>query len=229
MSASNEDKCIIFGFDGVIFETDIYHFLSWKKTLQEINVYVDDRHRSQLTGLSRNLALEYFIEAFNLNLTNEEKEKLLKINDKKFFEFTKNLSQHDIPPNIFELIHYLRSAGIKVGLLPNTKFVIDFLNKFEMDDLFDYVPSKELINSHKHEKQALISDICDSLGVKQYNGILIDSSQESLDLATQMLLRTIGIGHDKKLYGVLEQLSWVEELTVDKVKELISRVFDFKE
>lgn len=224
-SDTNYNKLIILGFDGVIFETNLYHFLSWKKTMKHINRYVDDKHRRNITGLSRIKSLDYFIETFDLDLSLNQKEDLLSLNEEYYRNFIGNLTATDIPPNIFELIHWLRSNGYKISILPNSKFVIDILTKFDMIQLFDYVPTKISMEKANNNVQEVITDICFNLDVKQYNSILIDVGQQNLDIASQMLLRTIGIGHDRKLNGVLEQLEWTDELTPTKIKSLLERVF----
>ncbi len=65
-------EAIIFEFDGIILETDLYHFLSWKEALREISVYLNMDIWSKIDGISRNESLDIILEKYNIKLKDQK-------------------------------------------------------------------------------------------------------------------------------------------------------------
>ena len=66
-------KGIIFDLDGVICNTDEFHYIAWKKLADKLNIYFDREINNRLRGVSRIKSLEIILELSKRKYTDSEK------------------------------------------------------------------------------------------------------------------------------------------------------------
>ena len=94
---NNSIKGVIFGFDGVIFNTDIYHFLSWKKSLQMFGINIDPTFQYKLSGINREESLEKILDFFNMSLKQRDKDEILSEKNRIFNKMTSDNTKRMAP------------------------------------------------------------------------------------------------------------------------------------
>ena len=65
-------KGFILDFDGVIIDTNNYHFLSWKKSLKDFDINFTESDYEEIKGLSRLQSVDYLSSARRKNRSNRE-------------------------------------------------------------------------------------------------------------------------------------------------------------
>ena len=79
-------KGLIFDLDGVIVNTDIYHFEAWKQVASQYSIQLDSSINERLKGLSRRDSWNLIMELGNIKLSEEETNLILEAkNGKKLF------------------------------------------------------------------------------------------------------------------------------------------------
>lgn len=224
-----KDKAFIFGFDGVLFQMDMYSFLVWKRIASKyLKIYFGPKHRLKIIGLSRNEVIDYIRNEFNLNITQEMSSILLKESEAMIDEYIDAITYEELSIKLIEIINYIKSEGGKVGLLPTSKFAINIIRHVKIEDLFDYLPTKEQIDSSKladdFVQDALI-EACKKLNIKQFNVCLIDASIHSIETASSMFLKTIFISNGTKNNSSLADVDWIDDLDVENFDKLIEKIF----
>ncbi len=222
MEKQNKLEAVIFGFDGVIFDTDIYHFLSWKKTVQRIGINIDATFQYKLNGINRENSLNQILKHFDVELKSKrEKDEILEEKNKIFKTLTNDLVKRDASPGVIDILKHLKQKGIKIGLATTSLNALNIMKKTHLDEYFDFIPSPEIIKGIKKLETNLYVEISKKLQVPQFKMISIEGSQIGIDVANKMLIRTIGIDYHKSLNGCLIKLKSTTDLTPAFVDDLI--------
>ena len=66
-------KGFIFDFDGVLIDTNKFHFLSWQKAFENLDIIFNINIYNEITGLNRIESLKYILNLNqnNLNINHE--------------------------------------------------------------------------------------------------------------------------------------------------------------
>ena len=86
-------KAFIFDFDGVIIDTNNYHFLSWKKSLDDLGIDFCSENYKKIKGLSRSDSVDY-MSLFNKKIEHNKVELLKRKND-IYLELIEDLNYDD--------------------------------------------------------------------------------------------------------------------------------------
>lgn len=216
-------KMIIFDFDGILFETDIYHFLSWKKVFQRLSIFLDTRHIETLKGKSRVESLEFLESKFRLELREDEKNEFLHQHEEYYRNYIKETTRYDLAPNLLHLINLLKSKGFNISILTKSKFAIDILKEVGYYDLFNYIPSKEVLTDlslREHSTEELLIHVVKEMGCQLYDTYLITNSANIVNVASEMLIRTILISGVKKECNSLYKFNYVSEIEPEEFIKL---------
>jgi beta-phosphoglucomutase len=81
------NKAIIFDLDGVIVDTAKYHYLAWRKIALDLGFDFSEAQNEMLKGVSRVQSLEYFWKVAMSNLSQAQKERLLRCQKRALFIF----------------------------------------------------------------------------------------------------------------------------------------------
>ncbi len=215
-------EAIIFGFDGVLFNTDIYHFLSWKKALQRIDINIELNSLVELNGLSREKTFSYIIKKFKIeNLTESKREEVLVAKDRIYKRLTNELNKLDTNPGIIKLLMHLKSIGIKTALSTTSRNSYNIMKRTHLDEYFDFIPNEEHLEKFPELNIDHYVEISKVLQIPQFKMIAIESSQYGINSANEMFIRSIGIDPTKKLDRCLLNVSGTSELTTELIDKLI--------
>lgn len=69
-------NAIIFDLDGVICDTDCYHYMAWKALADRLGIYFNEKTNNRLRGVSRMDSLNIVLETCARTFTEEEKQVL---------------------------------------------------------------------------------------------------------------------------------------------------------
>lgn len=215
-------EAVILGFDGVIFDTDIYHFVSWKRTLNRMNIYIDPLFRFESNGLNREASLNKLIKIFKLEnkITQKKRKELLDIKDQIFKKLISDFNKFDISNGIVNLLSYLKEKKIKIALSTTSTNSIQILKNTEILKYFDYIPSIEEIK--RNQTSVTYKNISKYFNIKPYKMLVIENSQRNINIANSLLMRTIAIDFDDRIKNSLNKVKLVSELTPKLLDYLIA-------
>ena len=130
-------KGFIFDFDGVLIDTNKYHFLSWQKTFENFNINFNVNIYNEVIGLNRSESLKYILNLSQENLNIKDEVILNKKND-FFLKLIKNLSLIDLMPGVKDFVLKYNSTH-KIGVASSSKNARFILKKINFDHFFDII------------------------------------------------------------------------------------------
>ena len=123
-------KAIILDFDGVIVNTDPFHFNSWKKVLRHYNIKIkfNQKDYNLIKGFSRSVTLSKIIQSYDIQKIKPELiSKILQKKNDFFLKSIRSISKENLIPGVEEFI--VNNKGIyKIGVASaseNATFIID--------------------------------------------------------------------------------------------------------
>ena len=147
----NKLKAVIFDLDGVITDSARYHYLTWKKLADELDIPFDEVYNEKLKGVSRMESLELILENGNAcgNYTESEKAAMAEKKNDYYKELIKQITPADILPGIREFLEELKAEGIRIALASVSKNAPFILNQLGLEQYFDYVADAAKIPNAK--------------------------------------------------------------------------------
>ena len=109
-------KGLIFDLDGVIVNTDIYHFKAWKQVASQYSIELDSSINERLKGLSRRDSWNLIMELGNIQLSDEETNLILETKNSLYRKELKNLSRDNILLGVEDFLQELNQKDFKLAI-----------------------------------------------------------------------------------------------------------------
>lgn len=213
-------EVVILGFDGILFNTDIYHYLSWRNTLLPYGINLDQSYQYLTNGFGRSDTLNNILDDFKVELTDKEKLKVLDHKDEIFERLTSEISELECMPNIINFINEIKEKGIKVAVATSSSHSVGILEKTGLNKIFDYTVDEAFLSSKATIRPESYFRILDTLDIKWYRAVVVSSSIRAISQASKALLRTISVGPKKFYKDSLVHVESTSDLTVDLFDKL---------
>ena len=147
-------KGFIFDFDGVLIDTNKYHFRSWQKTFEKFNINFNINIYNKTKGLNRFESLKFILN-LNQNILNINEDEILKKKNIIFLELIKNLSTNDLMPGVKNFILNHNDTH-KLGVASSSKNARYILKKINFDHYFDVIVDGNNITESKPNPEVFL-------------------------------------------------------------------------
>src|SRR4030095_4675649 len=132
-------KGFVFDLDGVIVDTAIHHFQSWKKIMKELGVEIRDSDDLHTRGAGRMESLEYLLDQYEIQLTDEEKQYWASRKNDIYVEAINGITPDDLLPGALSFLKASRSQGLLLALGSASKNARPVLKKLGVEEYFDAI------------------------------------------------------------------------------------------
>jgi len=205
-------KAAIFDLDGVIVDTAHYHYIAWKRLASEFNVNLTIEQNERLKGVSRMRSLEIILELGNIQLSEEEKEKLATKKNAWFVEYIESIRPEEIFTGVKELIEAMKQRGLKIALASSSKNAPRVVELLKVADLFDTMVDGGMITHTKpHPEIFLLA--ASKLNIPPSECVVFEDAEAGMEAALAAGMKCVGVGS-------MAQLS--------KAHKVISKTGDFQ-
>ncbi len=187
-------KGFIFDFDGVIVDTNKYHFDSWKKSLSFFNIDFNEKIYNKIKGLSRKNSLEILTYNNDQILENQKIELLKKKND-IFLDLIKNLTSNDLMPGVKDFIYNFKKTH-KIGVASSSKNANYILKKIKCNHFFDVIVDSNIVQESKPNPKVFLK-CADFLNLKPEHCIVFEDSKNGLLAAKKGGFFTYLVGNNE--------------------------------
>ncbi len=141
-------KLFIFDLDGVLASTSNEHFTAWKEVIKDrFNIDVEDYVEEFTKGVSRMDSLNKILDAYNIKISDSQKEGLAYIKNEKYKELISKFDETNLFSGVKEMFQFLKSKNILIALGSASKNGPALLKSLGIVDYFDFVVDPGLLNS----------------------------------------------------------------------------------
>lgn len=215
---NNDLKAVIFDLDGVITDTAEYHYHAWKALGEEVGVPFTREFNEELKGISRMESLEMILAFGNkLNdFTKEEKEMMAARKNEHYVRLIEGITPNDILPGIIDLIHTIKSKGLKLGLASVSKNAFSVMGKLELTDQFDVIVDAAKVQKGKPNPEIFLT-AAEMLGVEASDCLGIEDAAAGVDSIKGAGMFAVGIGNEETLKNADLIYNSTSEVSFDEI------------
>lgn len=212
-------KACIFDLDGVVVDTAHYHFLAWRRLAGELGFELTIGQNERLKGVSRMRSLEIILELAGIDLPPDEKEKMADKKNGWFVGYLDRMKPDEIFPGVRELIHDLKSRGIKVALASSSKNAMKVIRLLGIQDEFDAAVDGSMITHSKpHPEIFLLA--ASRLGVVPKYCLVFEDAEAGVEAAHAAGMKCIGVGSAAQLGGAERVIEKTGDFRISTLREL---------
>lgn len=188
-----KQKGIIFDLDGVICNTDQYHYQAWKALADAEDIYFDETINNRLRGVSRMASLEIILEQSEKTYTEEEKRDLAERKNNIYKELLNQMTPEDLSEDVKYTLDEIRSRGLKLAIGSSSRNTKLILSRLGLSDYFDAVSDGTNITHSKPDPEVFLK-AAEYLGLKPELCLVVEDARAGIDAAAAGGFESAGIG-----------------------------------
>ncbi len=216
MKNKTKIKAVIFDFDGIIVNTQAYHWVAWRKTLSKYGVILDETDNLITRGLDRREVLLGLLELHQLNWTEIKIEKVL-YDKNEFYKFLiSDINKVELLPETFIFIKWLKKNGYKTAIATLSKNSLAIIKKLDIEQYFDVIVDPETIDKTKPDPEVFFK-ATKLLGLNPWECVGIEDSQIGINAINAAFMASLAIDYNNNIIGA----TWA----ITSTKELSSQLF----
>lgn len=183
----------VFDLDGVIVDTAIHHFQSWKKLMSEMGVEIADEDDHHTRGASRMESLEYLLTTYGVQKSESEKLELAARKNEYYLKAIEQITPDDLLPGALQFLMDSRQAGLRLALGSASKNARGVLQKLEIEDQFDAILDGNDAKESKPDPEIFIK-ATQALKLDADQVVVFEDAAKGVQAALAAGCHCIGIG-----------------------------------
>lgn len=204
-------KGIIFDLDGVICDTDQYHYQAWKALADELGIYFDKEINNRLRGISRMDSLEIVLEKSDKIYSYEEKEKLAEAKNETYKKLLMLMKPSDTAAEVRSTLTELKKRGFKLAIGSSSKNTKTILDRIGLRDFFDAVSDGTNIVRSKPDPEVFIK-AAEYLNEKPQECLVVEDAEAGIEAAYRGNFYSAGVKDAKRHPCVTYKLEQFSDL-----------------
>ncbi len=189
----------VFDLDGVIVDTAIHHFQSWKQIFFEHGTVISDEDDIHTRGASRMESLEYLLQKYRVTLSAADKEQWASRKNDLYLEAIDQLTPADLLPGVLNFLQESRKAGLQLALGSASKNARGVLKKLEIASLFDAILDGHDAKESKPHPEIFIK-ACQALRLEPDTVVVFEDAAKGVQAAVSAGCKVVGLGDPAILY-----------------------------
>ena len=188
----------IFDLDGVITNTEDYHFDAWKSICIKLNYDLSTEKNEELKGVSRSECLEKILKWANQSLDSKEFKKLLNTKNELYLKKISNIDSSNIIEGVDDFIKKAKHRNHTIALYSSSKNAKFILRKLNLYSYFDAIVDGNSVKASKPDPEGFIlaSKLTKS---NPEDCVVFEDSEAGIIAGNKINMTTIGIGVSNKL------------------------------
>ena len=121
-------KAVVFDLDGVLVNTDRFHYLAWKSILQDLGKDFSVEDNEQIKGVARSRSLEILLQMKNIKMSEVEKMRVLRKKNNLYLEYITEIDEDYLLKGVKEFLELLKFNGLRTAIAStsdNTSLVLE--------------------------------------------------------------------------------------------------------
>lgn len=213
-------KGFIFDLDGVVVDTAIYHYLSWKKLANQLGFDITEAQNEQLKGVSRDQSLRTILQWGNITVTEAEFIHLMATKNNDYLTYISRMTAKEILPGVLPILNYMVQKKYPVALGSASKNARIILQKTGIESLFNTIIDGNDVTIAKPNPEVFIA-AAQKMNIPSHHCIVFEDSAAGIEAARNANMLSVGIGNKT----VLRQADYIfnnfTEISVEFIDTLI--------
>lgn len=188
----------VFDLDGVIVDTAIHHFASWKNVMAQLGVQIIEEDDLHTRGASRMESLEYLLNRYGIQLSQDEKEMWASRKNDLYLEAIQQITPADLLPGALQFLIDSKKAGLRIALGSASKNARGVLRKLQIEDRFDAIlDGFDAVESKPHPE--IFIKACQALELAPTSVVVFEDAAKGVQAAIGAGCKVVGIGNPESL------------------------------
>ena len=189
----------IFDFDGVVMNTERFHYKAWNMALRQYGIELSEEEYAPLKSTGK-YVIECTGRRVGRNLTEQEKEGIYSTKVEVFNQLIGDISERDIVSGVLVFLAALKANKVKTAVASSARTTTALLQRFGLRSLFDAV-----VDGNSGYKKKPSPDIflaaAKQLGVPNKECIVFEDSVAGIEAAISagMSVISVGLRHERAL------------------------------
>ena len=212
-------KAVLFDLDGVLTDTAVYHYKSWKLIAESFGYVLTEKKNEELKGVSRKDSLDFILKWANTSIDNESKYRLLQRKNELYLELIEDLGEKDILPGIVDFLNTLDDNQCLKGVGSSSKNAPYILERIGLASRFSVVIDGNQVNKTKPDPEVFLLG-SEQLNVNPNECLVVEDAPSGALAAKRAGMKVLGIGKQgtidqaDKTVGSLEGITWEDILSI---------------
>ncbi|MFQ5752257.1 MAG: beta-phosphoglucomutase [bacterium] len=208
-------EAVIFDLDGVIVNTAIYHYLSWKKLADELGILFDKKINEKLKGVDRLSSLEIILKNSKIQYTPAQKHEFTTLKNRYYRQYLEQLTHEELLPGVAQALKDIKERGLKIGLASASKNVFEVIDKLQIRDQFNAISDANKIRFNKPHPEIFLTT-AEMLAVSPQECIGVEDSQAGIKAVKMADMYAVGIGAPLILNEADDVIPTMEAFSIEK-------------
>lgn len=203
-------KAIIYDLDGVITDTALYHYESWKWVGEQLEYDLTEKQNSKLKGLGRKESLDKILKWSGSRISEADKQNLLSQKNKMYLNLIDEMKPEEVFDGFIEFNKKAKEEGIKVAIGSSSKNAIRIIDKLDLVLEFHAIVDGGMTPNSKPEPDIFLL-AAEKLQADPSECLVIEDSQAGLTAAKKGGFTSVYYGTEKGLKGPKKTIkNWLE-------------------
>lgn len=202
-------KGIIFDLDGVICNTDEFHYIAWKKLADKLNIYFDREINNRLRGVSRIKSLEIILELSKRKYTDSEKSEFAEEKNDNYKKLLQKMSPNSLTEDVKSTLTAIKKQDFKIAIGSSSKNTLYILERVGLSQFFDTVVDGNQIKHSKPNPEVFLK-AAQNLNLCPNECLVVEDAFTGIEAAVNGSFDSAGIGDaytDEKAVYHIKNLS----------------------
>lgn len=184
-------RALIFDLDGVLTDTPLLHYDSWRRLAADENIPFGWDQHERMQGLVRRDSLTVFLNG--RPITEEQAQVLMARKNGYFLEHLREVSPANCYPGVLELLTEARLMGLKIGLGSSSMNARAVVEKLGLSACFDVLGDGHTVTQHKPAPDIFLW-AATQLSVTPDEAIVFEDSAAGMQAAISGGFWRVGLG-----------------------------------
>ena len=213
-------RALIFDLDGVLTDTPLLHYDSWRQLAADENIAFGWDQHEQMQGLVRRDSLTVFLNG--RAVTEEQAQTLMARKNAYFLERLRDVTPAHCYPGVLELLAEARERGLRIGLGSSSMNARGVVEKLDLSAYFDVLGDGHTVQNHKPAPDIFLW-AADQLGVRPTEAVVFEDSVAGMQAAISGGFWRVGLG-GKHGAGAHVTYSMMAEVKLTDLLERLAEV-----
>ena len=183
----------IFDFDGVIMDTEKYHFLAWQKACESFEITLSEEEYLPLRSTGRIKFAEYLEKKIGRSFTDAEKIQLFDCKQQTFEKLSKNLSEKDLIEGIVPFLEKLAEKKVKTAVASSSSQSTILMEKHQLNHYFTTILNGTVVAKKKPSPDIFL-ETAKRLNIPPQQCLVFEDSLVGVQAAVSAGMQVIVVG-----------------------------------